>query len=106
MVRQWNMLLACHTTFTCSLPQAAMAMQAYSDWAPKEFDEDAIGKEAPQPAAGAAAAAGGSALAGMTDGAAAVDGTAAAANGTAAAASDGATQQQAAQFEYDPATGD
>lgn len=74
------------------LPQAAMAMQAYSDWAPKEFDESALGKEAANPAADAAAAA------------AAMNGTAASAAG---AAADGAEpqQQEEAKFEYDAATG-
>lgn len=90
--------------------QAAMAMQAYSDWAPKELDEDAIGKEAPQPATSAAAEAAApdgsvSAAAAAADGAAAVGATPA--DGTAAAAPEAAAaQQQAAQFEYDPATGE
>jgi hypothetical protein len=92
-----------------------MAMQAYSDWAPKELDEDAIGKEAPQPVTPAtadAAAANGSTSAAAAGGApAAADGAwavdAAAAEGTAAAAPEAtAQQQQAAQFEYDPATGE
>ncbi len=97
------------------LTQAAMAMQAYANWAPKEFDESALGQEAGQERArpdAAAAASAAAAAAAQDTTAAAGDGLAqpgaAAAAGPAGVAADAQQQeaeQKQAHFVYDAATG-
>lgn len=113
--RFWRSSFTSSDSLPRNLPtQAAMAMQSYANWAPKEFDENALGQEAGQERAqpDTAAAASAAAAAAQDTTAAADDGTAqsgaAAAAGPAGVAADAQQQeaeQRQAHFVYDAATG-